>query len=202
MSETNWKSKYQELKAKLKSSVEASFKIGFEQGAQQAQMQAQADQAAQAQAAAQQGQPGQEGGAPGEEGGEQPGQEQQPGQENPQGSELDQHINTLQSMVQKSELKPEDLQELKKSLDGLVAAKQAKEAQAAIKGIAKALNRPNKIFNLSPSAQANLSSQAKSAVTMQERVINDVMKSWKEEEERVGKDVLEVLESQGIIKKD
>lgn len=210
MSETNWKSKYQDLKMKFMNAVDTSFRIGYEQGAKEAQAQAQADQAAQAQAQAQQAQ---QQGMPGEEG---EGQEEAQSQgDAPQdgnapapggppqaggGSELDQHINTLESMVAKSELSAGDLQEIKKSLDGLKAIQQDKLAKAAIKDIAKALNRPNKVW--SPQAKANLNPSAKAAVSMQERVITDVMKSWDEEATRAGKDILSVLASEGIIKKD
>lgn len=212
MSETNWKSKYQDLRMKFMNSVDASFRIGYEQGAKEAQMQAQADAAAQAQAQAQQATADAQGGMPGEEGdGEAdpqaqggapqdgaapaPGQPAQAG-----GSELDQHINTLESMVAKSELSAEDLVELKKSTAAIKQIQQDKLAKAAIKDIAKALNRPNKVW--SPQAKANLSSSAKAAVTMQERVVSDVMKSWDEEAKRASKDVLSVLQAEGIIKKD
>lgn len=206
MSETNWKAKYLDLRQKFMNAVDTSFRIGYEQGAKEAQAQAQADMAAQAQAQAQQA--AQMGGQPGEEGGEgAPGEEQpqggeQSGGQAPGGSELDQHIATLESMVQKSEFTAEDMASLKKSMESLKAAQQAKQAQAAIKSIAKALNRPNKVFTMSPAAKANLSSQAKAAVSAQEQIVSDVMKSWEEEEKRAGKGILEVLASEGIIKKD
>jgi hypothetical protein len=208
MSETNWKAKYHDLRLKFMNAVDTSFRIGFEQGAKEAQMQAQAEAAAQAQAQAQQaaqmgGQPGEEGGeaAPGEEqGGEQPGG--QPGGQAPGGSELDQHISTLESMVQKSEFTAEDVASLKKSMESLKAIQQEKQAKAAINSIAKALNRPNKVFSMSPAAKANLSSQAKSAVNAQEKLVSDVMKSWAEEEERAKGGILEKLAAEGILKKD
>jgi hypothetical protein len=201
MSETNWKAKYLDLRQKMMNAVDTSFRLGYEQGAKEAQAQAQADMAAQAQAQAQQAQMGQ----PGEEGGEEApaeGQEQQPGQQNPQGSELDQHLSTLESMVQKSEWTEEDREALKKSTDAIRAAQQAKQASAAINSIAKALNRPSKVFSMSPAAKANLTSQAKAAVTAQEVIVSDVMKSWEEEEKRAKSGILEKLAAEGILKKD
>jgi hypothetical protein len=209
MSEINWKSKYQELKMKFMNSVDTAFRLGFEQGMQkqqQQQAQEQAMQQQQMQMAAMQGAPGQEGGAPGEE---QPqegaaGPEAGPQAAGPsqQGSELDQHIAELESMLSKSE----DL-EVKKSLQKLIAFRKSelqaielKKSEKAIHGIAKALKVPSSF--VSPTASANLNPTAKAALTMQEKIVGDIMKSWEQEEKRASTDIASILANEGLTKKE
>lgn len=212
MSETNWKAKYQKIRSQLMESVDASYRIGLEDGMKMAQQQqaqqTQDDQAAQDQAAAG-GQPGQEGGdGPDGEGaqGAAPGQSMQES-ENPDGSELDQHLAKLEQMIAKSEKTEADLEEMKKSTAAIQtirtkmkAREQDKLAKSAIEAIAKSLNRKPGL--LGQNAQTLLKAPAKAALSMQERTINEMMKTWGEEEERAKKDILSVLSGEGITKKD
>jgi hypothetical protein len=206
MSEINWKSKYQELKLKFMNSVDTAFRLGFEQGMQEAQKQqiaeAQAAQQQAEEAAAQGGQPDQEG-APGEQ--PQEGEEDAGGDSmHPQGSELDQHISQLESMISKSELKSEDLEGLRKSLDFLKGQKQVVEgkmAKKAINGIVKALNKSTN-FSLGKQASANLTPTAKAALTMQEKIVTDIMKSWEQEEAKASQGIKSILAGEGLVKKD
>lgn len=219
--EINYKNKYMELRAKYMNDLDMAFRLGFEQGGQQAQQDQMAQQQAEAQAmqqAALAGQGGEEGGDgggfPGQEGGgEQPGQ---PGQEpgaapgaasgapgQPGGSELDQHINTLESMLKKPGAKPEEIQ---KSLQELVAfrkselqALELRKSAAAIKGIAKALHKPQ--FKMSATASHNLKDNAKQAVSMQHKIVSNVMAKMEEEERRASTDIKSLLNIEGLTKK-
>lgn len=199
--EINYKNKYMELRSRYMDDLEMSFRLGFEQGGQQAQQDQMMQQQQQAQevemAAAQgmaQGQPGQ----PGQPGAGGPEQPPQPGQEAgaPQGSELDQHISKLEGMIAKAEnLTPE---ELSKSINDLKQLQKNWKEQAdlrksaeAIKGIAKALHKPQ--FKLTKQASINLNSTAKAAVSMQHQIVNDVMKKMEEEEKRAGTDIKKLL---------
>lgn len=204
--ELTYKNKYAELRAKYLNDLDMAFRLGFEQGQQQAvqdqmaqQQQQQAEmEAAQAQAAAM-GQPGQEGtpveGQP---------QEMQLGQEGMEGqpTELDQHIAKLESMIQKSE----DA-DLKKSLQELVTVRKAelqaiqlKKGEQAIKGIVKALHKP--AFKLGVQASHNLNSNAKAAVSMQHKIVNDLMAKMEAEEKRAGSDISKLLDLEGFTNKE
>lgn len=225
----NWKQKYQELKAKYMGSVDMAFRLGFEEGSKQATQDAAQMQQQQAQEAAQSAPPG--GGAPGGMGGEAP-ETTQPGDdtsapmpggatpaeapqaavpmaesEHPDGSELDQHIAKLESMLSKSELEPSERSELMKSVEGIrafrrdqVQAIELKKSHEAIKGISLALHRP--AFKVSSQANHNMTSNAKQAVSMQEKIVTDVMSKWADEEARGSKDILAQLGIQGVTKKD
>ncbi len=220
--EINYKSKYMELRAKYMNDLDMAFRLGFEQGGQQAQqdqaMQAQQDQMAMDQAAMQ----GQAGGAldqPGQEvlgqpnqpgaESEQPGQESaQPGAVNAmagQPTELDQHISKLESAIAKSENGSSD-PEIKKLLENLVVTRKAelmavqmKKNEQAISSIAKALHKPS--FKMSKQASHNLNSNAKSAVSMQHKIVSDVMEKMEAEERKASTDIKAILNLDGLTKK-
>jgi hypothetical protein len=228
--EINYKNKYMELRAKYMNDLDMAFRLGFEQGGQQAQMdqtmQAQADaqamEVAQMQAEAsggQSGQPGQLGGegggpeaggppdAPGESG-QEPGQPVQNGAPEPmagQPTELDQHISKLEQAIAKSENLSGD-KEILKSLENLKVMRKAeqlavqmKKNELAIKNIAKALHKPS--FKMSRQASHNLSSNAKSAVSLQHKIVDDVMKKMEEEERKGAKDIGAILNIEGLTNK-
>lgn len=215
MSEVNYKRKYIELRTKFISSVDVAFRLGVEQGMQQAQVQQAQQQQADAQAmqqAAAGGQPGQpgEGGAPGEEGGQPGEQPGNPASEHPEGSELDQHISQLEQAMGKAEHEHELYKDLKKSLDGFKAIKASYEHaamlrknDAAIRTITKNMNK----HKLAPRAmneraRNNLSSQQKSTLDLQQKIVDDMFKSWDAEEtDMVGK-VLEAIGNEGKLKKE
>ena len=157
-------------------------------------------------AGAQPGQPG-EGGAPGapDEGAppapHEPGSET--GSEHPEGSELDQHIAKLESMIAKAE--KSDPEELKKNFKDFQAIgndlrklqkswkeqSDLRKSHAAIAGIAKALHKP--AFKLSKQASINLNDTAKQAVSMQHKIVNDVMAKMEAEEKRASGDIQKIL---------
>ena len=195
MSETNWRVKYESLKAQYLESIDVSYRLGYEAGAQQAQIQSAQDQSAQAQQQAQLSQgagnsPG--GNAPGSKQSEPPnGEEQpQPGQEPQEDtggaqSELDQHIGQLESMVQKGEFSPNDLM---KAIDDLKKSKPKKAEK--------------KPFVLSNSAHHNLTLSQKQALSDQHKIVEEVMKSFKEEESRAQNDVRSILAREGLFKSE
>jgi hypothetical protein len=210
----NYKQKYQELKMKFMEAVDTAFALGFEQGqvqAQQDQMMQQQQQQLEAQQNAQQGGFGEGHGAEGSpagaeqqanpNGGEMP---QEPDSQNPAGSELDQHIEKLESMVSKSEVSPAELMgflnDLRKSQADAQQAAELKKSSLAIKGIAKALHKP--AFKIGQQASHNMNSNAKAAVTMQHKIVNDIMKAWDDESNKASKDIKSVLDLSNLTKKD
>lgn len=210
-SQINYKQKYQELKMKFMESVDAAFRLGFEQGSvqgmQDAQMQQQ--QAQQEQEAAMAGQqPGQGQGSEGSPAGAEQmanpnggGIEDVPDSENPAGTELDQHIAKLESMVSKSEASPADIAKAVHDLKQYrVQTVEMKKSTQAIKGIAKALHKP--AFKIGQQASHNMTSNAKAAVGMQEKIVTDIMKSWEDEEKRASSSIQKILNVEGLAKKE
>ena len=208
----NYKNKYLELRTKYMSDMDVAFRLGFEQGAQEAKQQQamEAQQQAQesemrmqeAQAAGMNGQPG-AGGPPGAEGaapgGPDAGGPPQAGAPQ-QSSELDQHIGKLESMLG-SNASPE----VKKSLQDIIDLRKAeklsidlKKGDSAIKGIVSALHKQP--FKLSTQANHNMSDVAKKAVTLQHKIVTDIFKSWESEEANAKKDILTVLNVEGLVK--
>lgn len=207
MSEINWKAKYMKLRSTLMESVDTAYRVGCEDGmkmAQEQQVQEAQAQQQQAEAAAQTG-----GQAPGEDGqagpaapGAAPGGES----ENPQGSELDQHLAKLEEMIAKSEKTEADLEVMAKATHAIKSIRldmKSKEAdrlaKAQIDSIAKSLNRKP---GTSVSTKDLLKPDAKAALSMQERTIQEMMKTWSEEEDRAKNDILSVLSNEGIVKRD
>lgn len=216
--QVNYKQKYEELKMKFMESVDQAFRLGFEQGsvqgmqdAQMQQQQAQAEQQAQmgGQPGIGQGQ-GSEGSPAGAEQMANPNggsvSDMEPDSENPAGSELDQHIAKLESLVSKAETSPEDLKKAVSELQSLRKAQshtlhfsaEMKKSQAAIPGIVKALHKP--AFKLGQQASHNMNANAKAAVGMQAQIVNDIMKSWEDEEKNATSDIQKILNS--VQKKD
>ena len=190
--ETDYKKKYNEMKSKLVNFVDLAFQQGYQQGQldaqaqqiQQQQQELQMQQQAQmqqeamlAQASGQQGQP-QVGGPEQPQGGEMPPEAGQPTQEEleqmqaqglqPEGQQgisqpesanvVDQYLEEIESLVNKSDFSPTDLQ---KSLSGIVS--ELKKA---------------KTFGYSQSYIHNLPEQSKKSLSMQEKILEDVMKSF------------------------
>lgn len=199
----NYKMKYSELKQKFMNSVDMAFRLGFEEGAKQEQQNQMAQQQQQAQLAAanaNKAQPEEDGAAP-EEGSQEP---EQSDSQNPEGSELDQHIAKLESMLGKSEVSGDDL---KKALDEVKSLQASiklnndlKKSARAIPEIAKALHKPS--FKLGQVASHNMNSNAKAAVTMQHKIVSDMMDQWAQEEQKSSKDIKQILNLEGLIRKD
>lgn len=190
----DYKMKYKELKLKFKETVDLAFRLGVQEGMRQGELQ----QAQQAQMAAQQAAAG---GMPGQEGA--PGQEM-PGQGPADGSELDQHIGTLESMLQKADPTSSEALSLKKSLDGIKAFKMSlkqasdlRKSEAALTAIGKAMKTP---FTLGKAATKNMTETAKSALNSQEQILDNVMKSFAEEEQRATEAIKKTLSLEQVLK--
>ena len=207
--EINWKNKYFTLRTKYMEDLKMAFRQGMEQGAQQAQMQQAQEQQAQQQAldeAAMGQQPGQ----PGQEG--EDASQQDPGFQdsaNPQGSELDQHIQKLESMLGNagSSMAKAESDNLRSTIEALKAMRKTqkesydlKKSEYAIKGIAKALHKPAHKHGVQ--ATANLTSNAKQALSMQHKIVQEMMKSWGEEEKRAATGIKGILNVEGLTKKE
>ena len=194
MRNQDWKLKYNDLKLKFHDAVDVSFRLGYEAGAQGAQLQqAQQDQAdAQAQEQAAMGQqPGQDPNSPGSPDGS-------------DGSELDQHIGTLEGMLGQS--KPGSVEQagLQKSITGLKDLRsdmkqkyELKKSEKTIDAIAKAL-KPK--FQLGKAANKNLSEHGKRALIDQEKIVQDLMKSFEEEEKKATESINKTLNLEQILK--
>lgn len=206
-------------------SVDVAFRLGYEQGAQQAQMQQMqeqqqqiADQQAQeAQMAANgmgpdgQPQPGQEGGQPGQPGAQIQDDSRGVGQQaqgtggmQAGGSELDQHIGELEGLMAKAEYGTENWEVLKKSLDGLKNIKVSfdlKKNEALIKSIGENL-RKKKPLVLNPRAKHNLGEPQKAALSLQHKIVGDIMDTWDKEAKGIPTQITEILQSEGLSKKE
>lgn len=186
MKNQNYHLKYNDLKLKFHDAVDVAFRLGYEQGAQSAQLQ-------QAQQAAVASQPGQ----PGEDPNAQMGQESD-------GSELDQHINQLESMVKQPGMNAQAQSNLQKSLDGIKAfqfnmkqAVELKKSEKAIAGIAKALKPA---FSMNKAATKNLTVPAQRALNDQEKIVADLMKSFEEEAAHASKSIEKTLSIEQLLK--
>lgn len=209
-SQLNYKNKYLELRSKYINDLDMAFRLGVEQGMQQAQQQQALDaqqQANELEMAQTQGMSngmGDEPGQPQEPGAE--GQEsgvnnpQSPGIENQSGSELDQHINKLEGMLGK-DTNPEvqkSLNEIKSLRKAEKFAIEMKKSEKTITGIAKALHKP--AFKIGVQATNNLTDSAKKAVTLQHKIVDDIMKAWDGEKNKAEKDITKILNIEGLLK--
>lgn len=127
-----------------------------------------------------------------------------------EGSELEGHISELEQMMMgKTEV---SVEALKKSLAGIKAFKQARDlhkSMKAIKEIGKSLNKkkkavklPKKVFAVGKQASSNLTNKDKAALNVQEKIVSDIMKSWEEQEQKASKKIAEVLNVEGLVKKE
>lgn len=183
MKNQDYKLKYEDLKLKFMDAVDVSFRLGFEQGAQQAQVQ-------QAQQQAQEAQMQQ---------GEQPGQQDPngPGSPDSSGSEMDQHISTLESMVNKQDANSPEFANMKKTLDSMKSLVEMKKSEKAISAIAKAM-KPK--FTIGKGANKNLSEHGKKALNDQEKIVDDLMKSFAEEEKKASEAIVRTLSLENLLK--
>ena len=180
----DYKVKYLDIRSKLIESVDLAFRDGYEQGMKEGQQAAQQQQMMQQQQAEQQMMQ-QQGMAPGEEGMPPEGQmpeegappeEGMPPQEDGQaGSELDQHIDELQSLVAKGE-KP-SLVELRKTVLELA--------------------------DLRKTQKDSWKKKRETVVSSQKSFVDDILKKWEKETKDVTEDLEDIIKQHGIkIEKD
>lgn len=188
----DYKKKYLELKNEFLKSLDASYRLGMEeglkQGAQQAQMQQMAQQQqmmqqqmmgaamGQEQAQGQEMSPEDQAMMEQQEGGAAPAEEAPQADAQAQPSELEDAIGELESLVAKSE--KIKLNDLKKAADKVVALK--KKTKIAEKRQA----------NLAPSQQKTLS--------VQKKIVSDIMKKWEEESKSVTNDIESIILKEGL----
>ena len=194
----DYKRKYEELKARYIQALDVAFRAGYEQGfnesqvqsmAQQAQMQAQMMGMAQQQAM----------------GGEQPGapssspEEQaqmgaaQEGEGQPGGDEMDQAISQLEQLVNKSEPSIEDL---KKSIEMIKSEHMHKKLTKKTRSI-DVTPRP-----FSASYKNNLSENSKASVALQQKIVDDILRKWEQEEAGSSRDITQILGTEALTKKE
>lgn len=212
MKDANWKQKYLELRRRFVSSMDMAFRAGYEQGASEAQlesMQQQVAQAQQAQASAesqlsqgdeQQALADQQQAPEGQQEAPQEGQEGQEGMEPqaPNDQELDQHIAELESLVSKSE----DLKksaDLKKSIEKIKNFRSSAELAKSLKSFGKISILPKKI---PARASANLGSQGKNSVALQEKIVNDLLSKWESEASSASSDIMRAIGTEALTKKE
>jgi hypothetical protein len=118
----------------------------------------------------------------------------------PNSSELDQHIGTLESMVgQANQGSPEQVG-LEKSLEFMKNIKNHYEMQKAektIMAIGKAVRAP---FVIGKAATKNLTEDGKKALNMQEKIVEELMKSMEEEEKKVVESIEKTLSFEQLLK--
>jgi len=189
----DYKAKYKEMRAQLIKSSDLAFRLGYEQGmkdaqveAMQMQMEQQAQQMAAQQAAMQGGQPGQEGqpmseeeaamqeeqgGMPQDEQGmEQVPMEEEQEMEPGQMTELDSHINELESLVQKGE-KPSVVELRKKVTD---------------------------LSNLRKSQKAKIRSNKPQVASAQKKLVDGILKKWESESKMTAENLEELILKDGL----
>jgi len=217
MQNPNYKKKYLDLRSKYINDLDMAFRLGVEQGMQQAQQQQSLDAEARANEKEMQMHQASMGGGANPEN---PNANQEPGagpsqdapsaapeanpmdamQSEQRGSELDQHIGKLEGMLG-SDSSPE----VQKSLNAIVSlrkdekmAAELRKSQASISAIAKNLHKP--AFKLGVQASHNLNDNAKKSVSMQHKIVNDIMKSWKTEEQKAASQIENILNVENLLK--
>jgi hypothetical protein len=195
----DYKQKYYALRDQMIRSIDFAYRSGFEAAmkeaqVQQAQMQMQQMQAQMQQMkAAQMQAPGAE--MPEEnqmpEGGDEAQMAEQGQMEQEGGSELDQHIQALEEAISKSEGKA------KESLEkALVALKKSSEYSHSHR-----LSKEAVPFKLSANASKKLSSEQKEQLSMQHKILNDVLAKWEKESQEAVSDINRSL-NQVLVKHD
>ena len=197
----DYKKKYQDLRGRFINSMDSAFRMGYEKGsgdAQMQQMQQQQAQQAQMQQQMQQAQmQGQDPGMAQDPNAQDPnaqdpnaqqaqGAQQQPGSQ----EELDQYISELEGLVNKSEIKSDDL---KKSLEKI------KTFQMMSKIKFKPMAKSN---SFAPQAAANLTGNAKRELSLQQKIIDDIMTKWEQEAPKSIGEAMQVLGTEALTKKE
>ena len=191
MKNQNYRLKYEDLKLKFHDAVDVAFRLGFEQGAQQAQMQQSQQQAQEAQMQQQQMEQMQQRGQPGQQ------DLNNPGAPNSSDSEMDQHISTLESMVNKQDSNTPEHADMMKALNEMKTLVEMKKSEKTINAIAKAM-KPK--FTIGKGANKNLSEHGKKALNDQEKIVEDLMKSFADEEKKASEAIVKTLNFENLLK--
>jgi hypothetical protein len=93
------------------------------------------------------------------------------------GGEMDQYIQTLEELVSKGEPSMDDL---KKSIQDMKMAQMSKRVAS--------------------SGYKNLNHKAKQAVSMQEKIVNDLMTKWEEQEKTTAQTLTRLVSTEALIR--
>lgn len=173
----NWKAKYFDLRDRYIKTIDVSYRNGYEAGYSIGQQEAQA----QNMAMQMQGQ-----GQPQPKSGPQEGQSQEG-----QAGELDQYIQALEEAISKSE---PNIPELKKTLSDLKSI--VKSEAHSIKHISPFQDT----IKYSDSFKTGVTHNDKQALSMQSKIVDDVLSKWKEEEKEASNGIEALLNTE-ILKK-
>ncbi len=182
----DYKQEYLQLRANYMRALDLAFRTGYEKGMgdgqQQAQQQAMAmqQQMVQSQQQAQQQGPGAQAQAQPQDAGSfqaQPDQPELDAQDQGGGSDLDAQIAELKQALGKAEEQHRDV--LQKSLDALVIAKKHSDSF---------------IFNTDDNG--------KKALSMQERIVDGILKKWEDEESKTSNVLSTIISTEALTKKE
>lgn len=195
----DYKRKYEDLKARYIQSLDVAFRTGYEQGFNESQNQAMAQQAQQAAQQAQMMGAGMQQ-PPGAEtvnvpsGQDQASAPDMEAQDQPTTQdELDQAIAQLEQLVNKSEPSIDDL---KKSLELIRSEHLHKKMMKKTKSI-DITPRP-----FSQSYKSNLSENSKAAVSLQQKIVDDILRKWESEQDQSSRDITQILGTEALTKKE
>ena len=167
MADLDFRHKYLELRAKFLKSTDTAYRLGYEQGLKDASMQQMQQQQAQQQQMQEM----------------QMQQSQQQGQESeqPQGQPQDQGQQEDQSQGQEQpQGQGQQEDHLGQSMDELGNIVNKNEVHSVSSF-------------LGSSAHHNLDSNQKAAVTMQKRIVDNILKKWEDESKKTSKDIMDNL---------
>lgn len=174
----DFKAKYYSLRSRYVTAIDLAFRSGYEQGyndgsqSQQQQMMA----GMQGMGMPQQGAP--------EQGAPQGAPQQGAPEAEAQDQQLNEYIQTLESLVNKSEPSVDDL---KKSISNIKKIQAEKAHNMAMKKIAS-------------TGYKNLNHKQKQAVSMQEKIVNDLMNKWENEEKDVAKTLTRLASTEALTR--
>jgi len=216
----DYKSKYLALRQRYQEDVEVSFRLGYEQGTQDSQMQQMQDQQqqlvdqqaqqAQMEANGMGGDAGQENQDPNAQGAQVQDDSRGVGQQTgaagaPQGmngTQLDSHIGELEGLMAKTDYGTDQWETLKKSIDNLKSIKVTLDLNknaVLIKNIASNLRKSTVIGGR---AKHNLAPAAKTAISMQHKIVSELMDTWSKEEKGLPTEISKILQAEGLSKKE
>jgi hypothetical protein len=179
----DYKKKYEELKARYIQALDVAFRAGYEQGFNESQVQSMAQQAQMAQQQAQmagQAMP-------------QPTEMEQPQDQGLAEDELDQAIAQLEQLVNKSEPSVDDL---KKSIEMIKNERMHKKLSSKTKSIDITPKQYSQSYKL------NLSENSKASVSMQQKVVDDILRKWESESANSSRDITQILSTEALTKKE
>lgn len=181
----DYKRKYQELRARFIQSLDMAHRAGYEQGFNEATNQAMAQQAAQqAQAAAAMAGQGMPAGGP---------NPPQQGASDQSQDEMGMAISELEQLVNKSE---------NLSLDDLKKSVSAIKSSLEHKSMLKKTQSIKTVFSPSQSFKVNLPEDSKAAVSMQTKIVDDILRKWEQEEQEASKNITQILGTEALTKKE